>query len=25
MALVEALYASDAGGGTPLPRDGGAR
>jgi predicted dehydrogenase len=24
MALVEALYASDAGGGTPLPRDGGA-
>jgi len=25
MALVEALYTSDAGGGTPLPRDGGAR
>jgi predicted dehydrogenase len=25
MALVEALYASDAAGGTPLPRDGGAR
>jgi predicted dehydrogenase len=25
MALVEALYASDAGGGTPLPRDGSAR
>jgi predicted dehydrogenase len=25
MALVEALYASDAGGGTPLPRDGGRR
>jgi predicted dehydrogenase len=24
MALVEALYASDAGGGTQLPRDGGA-
>lgn len=23
MALVEALYAADAGGGTPLPRDGG--
>jgi len=25
MALVEALYTSDAGGGTPLPREGGAR